>query len=73
MCMWPDKDNAESPHEECLSCLDEDGEEFDWSSERQQANQGPPESRDDEVVQLDHETSLEELVRLGNMGVISYQ
>ena len=36
-----------------------------------QKNDGPPKLTDEELAQLDHDASLEELVRLSNMGVIS--
>ncbi len=68
--MEPDEDSFEFPHEECFLYLDEN-EEPEYPVEQQQENQGPPQLTDDEISQLDHEASLEELVRLGNMGVIS--
>ena len=37
----------------------------------QQESEGPPKLTEDELAQLDHDASLEELVRLSNMGVIS--
>ena len=45
--------------------------ECGYPAEHQQENEGPPQLSDDEVALLDHEASLEELVRLSNMGVIS--
>ena len=76
--MEPDEDGFGVPHEECFLHLEddhgagyhEDDDEF-FSSEQQQENQGPPKLTDEELAQLDHEASLEELVRLSNMGVIS--
>ena len=71
----PDEDNAEFPHEDCLLHLEEHFCEEDdveyLVSERQQEKQGPPNVTEDELAQLDHDASLEELVRLSNMGVIS--
>ena len=71
----PDEDNLEVPHEECFLHLEEhldagyDDDEFSLSE--QQENEGPPKLTEDELAQLDHDASLEELVRLSNMGVIS--
>ena len=71
----PDEDNFEVPHEECFLHLEEhlgagfDDDEFSLSE--QQENEGPPKLTEDELAQLDHDASLEELVRLSNMGVIS--
>ena len=71
----PDEDNLEVPHEECFLHLEEhlgagfDDDEFSLSE--QQENEGPPKLTEDELAQLDHDASLEELVRLSNMGVRS--
>ena len=71
----PDEDNFEVPHEECFLHLEEhlgagfDDDEFSLSE--QQENEGPPKLTEDELAQLDHDASLEELVRLSNMGVTS--
>ena len=73
----PDEDSFEFPHEECFLHLEEHlGAEYDDDdecsfSEQQQENEGPPKLTEDELAQLDHDASLEELVRLSNMGVIS--
>ena len=73
----PDEDSFEFPHEECFLHLEDDlgagyddGDEFSFS-EQQKENDGPPKLTDEELAQLDHDASLEELVRLSNMGVIS--
>ena len=71
MYVEPDEDNFESPHEECFLYLDGDDAGSNNISERQQENEGPPQLGDEEVAQLDHEASLEELDRLSTMGVIS--
>ena len=72
----PDEDSFEFAHEECflhledeLGAGDDDGDEFSFSE--QQENDGPPKLTDEELAQLDHDASLEELVRQSNMGVIS--
>lgn len=68
----PDEDGFEVPHEECFLHLNDDGyDDEEDASELQLESQGPPELTDDEIAQLDREASLEELVRLGNIGVIS--
>ena len=68
----PDEDGFEVPHEECFLHLNDDGyDDEEDVSELQLESQGPPELTDDEIAQLDREASLEELVRLGNIGVIS--
>ena len=67
----PDEDNVESPHEEGFLFLDEDYGGSNEISERQQENEGPSQLGDEEVAQLDHEASLEELDRLSSMCVIS--
>ena len=67
----PDEDGFEVPHEECFLHLNDDGYDDDESApELQLESQGPPEMTDDEIAQLDREASLEELVRLGDIGVI---
>ena len=71
MYVEPDEDNVKSPQAECFLYLDEDDAGNIGISEREQENEGQPQLSDDEVAQLDHEASLEELDRLSNMGVIS--
>ena len=73
VCVEPDDDSFEFPHEECFLHLDLDagfGDDECLFSEQQQS-EGPPKLTEDELAQLDHDASLEELVRLSNMGVIS--
>ena len=72
MYVESDEDGFEVPHEECFLHLNDDGyDDEEDASELQLESQGPPELTDDEIAQLDREASLEELVRLGNIGVIS--
>ena len=73
----PDEDSFEFPHEECFLHLEDEfgagyNDDYDECSfSEQQENDGPPKLTDEELAQLDHDASLEELVRLSNMGVIS--
>ena len=73
----PDEDSFEFPHEECFLHLEDElgaGYNDDYvecSFSKQQEKDGPPKLTDEELAQLDRDASLEELVRLTNMGVIS--
>ncbi len=66
----PDEDSFDSPHEDCFLHLDEDGDDVNPSG-TQKEKEGPPILSDDEMAQLDQEASLEELVRLSKIGVIT--